>query len=100
MLVIIRSTKQLKTLKMPALLLVPFTLVSCCIASAVETGSSPLVALVSVAITLARPAVWEAPVSSLTTITALTKCTRQAWTLSCVLVTETALRALQTTFTN
>ncbi len=57
--------------------LVPVTFVPGCIASAVDTGSSPLVALVTMSVTFTWPAVREAPVSSLTTITALTK--RTAW---------------------
>lgn len=73
----------------------PVTLVSSSVVPAVGAGSVPLVALISVSVTLAGSAAGEAPVTSLASVTVLTKCSRAALTMACELVTKPSHRTFQ-----
>lgn len=66
----------------------PVTLVSSSVSSAVDAGSSPLVTLVCMSVTLAGSAAGEAPVTRLATVTALAECSWTTLALTGELVTE------------
>lgn len=66
----------------------PVTFVPSSVFPAVETGSGPLVALLSMSVTQALLTVGEAPVSCLAAIAPLAKRTLAAWALPSQLVTE------------
>lgn len=73
----------------------PLTLVSSSIVPAVDAGAGPLVTLVCVPVTLAGSAAGEAPVTRLASVTALTKRSGAALTLTGKLVTKPCHGAFQ-----
>lgn len=73
----------------------PFTLVPSSVGPAPDAGSSPLVALGSVSVTLAGTAVGEAPVAWPAAVTALPKRPCVARALAGVPVTQSARRPFQ-----
>lgn len=77
----------------------PLTLVSSSVVSAADAGSGSLLALVSMPVTLAGPAAGEAPVTRLTSVAALTVCSRAALALTGKLVTKSSHRSFQATRT-
>lgn len=70
------------------------TLVSVRVVPAVDAGSRPLVALVSMAVTLTRSAVGETPVTRLASVTLLTKGSRPAPALTRQRITQPSHRTL------
>lgn len=73
----------------------PVTLVSSSVAPAADAGSTPLVALVGVSVTLAGSAAGEAPVTRLASVATLTKRSRTALALTSELLTKSSHRAFQ-----
>lgn len=73
----------------------PVTLVSSGVAPAADAGSTPLVALICVSITLAWSAAGETPVTRLAPVAVLTKRSRPALALTTELVTESSHGAFQ-----
>ena len=74
----------------------PVTLVSSGVVPAADAGSVPLVALVSVSVTLAGSAAGEAPVTRLTSVALLTESSGAALTVTGELVTQPSHRTFQT----